>query len=892
MEKVYNPRSVEEKWIDRWQKNGIFSPNIDKTKKPFTIVIPPPNITGALHMGHALNNTLQDIIIRYHRMKGENTYWVVGTDHGGIATQNVMEKTLKKEGVNRSDIRREKFLERMWSWYIECGDTILSQLKKLGCSIDFSKENIKFTMDEERTKAVISAFYQLWKSNLIYRGKRMINWCPRCYTALSDIEVEYEEEKSKLWYIRYYLEDKTGYIVVATTRPETMLGDTAVCVNPSDERYKNLIGKYLILPIVGRKIKVIADEKIDIGFGTGAVKITPAHDPLDYEIAQKHLLDLVVVISDDGRMINCPDKYLGMKIFKAREEIVRDLKNSNLIEKEEDYIHNVGKCYRCDNHIEPLISEQWFVKTKPLAQKAIEVINSNKIKFYPEKWKKMLLDWLINIEDWCISRQIWWGHRIPAYYCKTCSGKGIVTNDKGEVVKVIMEKGAKPIVSEIKPVSCPDCGDNDLIQDPDVLDTWFSSALWPFSVFGWPKQTEQLKYFYPTSALVTGYEILYLWVARMIMSGLFHMNEIPFSKVYVHGIVRDKYGQKMSKSKGNVIDPLDMMQKYGTDAMRFTLAINAGGGKDIPFSENAIVGGRNFINKLYNVSRFLFMNIKDEKENELHINNLDLSDKWILSRLYNVYSNYQKLMNEYMLSEALDLIYDFVWDEFCDWYIELSKMYLTTDKRSIKISVMLNVVKNSIKMLHPFIPFVTQEIYESLKKYINENFEFITQSFIHVYNFYEQDSIDNMEILMAIIKEIRTLRSEFSIHPAKEINVIVSSDNNVLYLVKRYESYIKHLARVKNLSYSIVSGIRTIRGFAKGCQIYIVIDSDMDADKQKMRIIKEIENLNISISKWKTMLSNSKFIEKAPQTEVNRIEKLVKENIIKLDKLKEMISEL
>ncbi|MCX7905652.1 MAG: valine--tRNA ligase [Elusimicrobiales bacterium] len=893
MEKVYNPSYVEEKWIDRWQKSKIFSPNIDKTKKPFTVVIPPPNITGALHMGHALNNTLQDIIVRYHRMKGENTYWVVGTDHGGIATQNVMEKILKKENVNKNDIGRENFLKRMWSWYRECGDTILNQLKKLGCSIDFSKENVRFTMDEERTKAVISAFYQLWKNDLIYRGKRMINWCPRCYTALSDIEVEYEEEKSKLWYIRYYLEDKTGYIVVATTRPETMLGDTAVCVNPLDERYKNLIGKYLILPIVGRKIKVIADERIDMGFGTGAVKITPAHDPLDYEIAQKHFLDLVVVISDDGRMINCPDKYLGMKIFKAREEIVGDLKNSNLIEKEEDYVHNVGKCYRCNSHIEPLVSEQWFVKTKPLAQKAIEVINSNKIEFYPEKWKKMLLEWLINIEDWCISRQIWWGHRIPAYYCKTCSNKGIITNSKGEVVKIIMEKGAKPIVSEIKPANCPECGSIDLVQDPDVLDTWFSSALWPFSVFGWPKQTEQLKYFYPTSVLVTGYEILYLWVARMIMSGLFHMNEIPFSKVYVHGIVRDRHGQKMSKSKGNVIDPLEIMQKYGTDAMRFTLAINAGSGKDIPFSENSIVGGRNFINKLYNVSRFLFINIKDEKENELQINNLDLSDKWILSRLYNVYSNYQRLMNEYMLSEALDLIYGFVWDEFCDWYIELSKIYLSGNERIQKISIILNVIKNSIKMLHPFIPFVTQEIYDSLKKYINENFEFITQSHIYVYNFYDQDSVKNMEVLMEIIKEIRTLRSEFSIHPAKEINVIISSNNDDnLHLVKDYELYIKHLAKIKNIDYSLMYGVKTIRGFAKGCQIYIIVENDMDADKQKIRIAKEIESLKISISKWKSMLSNSKFIEKAPQSEVNRIEELVKENTLKLDKLKEMISEL
>lgn len=894
MEKVYNPLFVEEKWINQWQKEGVFSQKIDKSKKPFTVVIPPPNITGALHMGHALNNTLQDIIIRYHRMKGENTYWVVGTDHGGIATQNVMEKILKTEGILKNDIGREVFLDRMWKWYDECGNTILNQLKKLGCAIDFSKENVRFTMDDERSHAVRTAFYQLWKEGLIYRGKRMINWCPRCYTALSDIEVEYQEEKSKLWYIKYPLEDNSGYITVATTRPETMLGDTAVCVNPKDERYRNYIGRYLVLPLVGRRIKIIADERIDMSFGTGAVKITPSHDPLDLEIAQDHELESVVVISDDGRMINCPKKYEGMKVLKAREEIVNDLYMAGFIEKEEPYTHNVGKCYRCDNYIEPLVSEQWFVKTKPLAEKAIEVIVNDKVRFYPDKWKKMVLDWLNQIEDWCISRQIWWGHRIPAYYCRDCSGDGLVFNDKGEIIRIIMEKGAKPIVSDTKPVICPNCGSIDIVQDPDVLDTWFSSALWPFSVFGWPKKTKELEYFYPTSVLVTGYEILYLWVARMIMSGLFHIGDIPFSKVYVHGIVRDKHGQKMSKSKGNVIDPLDMMSKYGTDAMRFTIAINSIGGKDIPFSENSIIGGRNFINKIYNASRFVLMNVKDNEKYFFNLDELDLSDRWILSRLCGVFIDYKRLMDEYMISEALDKVYGFIWDEFCDWYIEISKMYLNNlNKRRIKIAVILDVLKSSLKMLHPFTPFVTEEIYQSLKRYFNEDFKFIIESKYHIHTeLKDSKAVWDMEILKEVIKEIRTIRSEFSIHPAKEIDVFLSSEKQNIDFIRNYEDYIKHLAKVKNIQYYSINNVKTIRGFAKGYEIYVVIDGDMDIEKQKLRILKEIDNISNSVVRWKNTLSNPNFTRKAPSEEVERLEKLVNENTLKLEKLKKMIAQL
>ncbi len=891
MEKVYNPCGVEEKWIDAWQKNHLFSPRIDKSKKPFTIVIPPPNITGALHMGHALNNTLQDIIIRYKRMRGENTYWVVGTDHGGIATQNVMEKILKTEGVLKNDIGREEFLKRMWKWYEECGNTILSQLKKLGCSIDFSKENVRFTMDEERSIAVRTAFIELWKNGLIYRGKRMINWCPRCYTALSDIEVEYKEERAKLWYIKYPFEDGRGFITVATTRPETMLGDTAVCVNPDDERYLEYVGRYVILPLVGRRIKIIVDERIDKEFGTGAVKITPAHDPIDWEIAKTHNLESIDVISDDGRMINCPAKYVGMKVIKAREEIVKDLQAAGFLLKEEEYAHNVGRCYRCDSYIEPLVSEQWFVKTKSLAQKALEVILNDSIKFYPDRWKKMVVDWLNQIEDWCISRQIWWGHRIPAYYCRKCSGEGVIFDEKGNVVKVIMEKGAKPVVSDVKPAACPVCGSNDMVQDPDVLDTWFSSALWPFSVFGWPKKTDELEYFYPTSVLVTGYEILYLWVARMIMSGLFHMGDIPFSEVYVHGIVRDKHGQKMSKSKGNVVDPLEMMKKYGTDAMRFTIAINSSGGKDILFSENAIIGGRNFVNKLYNASRFVLMNIKEEERFEMP-SDFDVYDRWILTRLSDVSKKYISLMDSYLVSEAVDVVYGFVWDEFCDWYIEISKMYLNSDKRKAKLAVILKVLKNSLKMLHPFIPFVTEEIYSNLKPYFEQQTNFLINTTIDKFNFSDTSAVSQMKILMDIVREIRTLRSEFAIHPAKEIDVFISSKDDDRKFIIQFESFIKHLAKVKNINYSADSSNRFIRGYAAGYKIYVKIDGEIDVVKQKMRIEKEIEGLVKSLDRYTNTLSNQDFIRKAPVEEIERMKELVEENRKKLEKLKEMISDI
>ena len=892
--KVYDPSLVEDKWIEIWQKEKLFSPKIDRSKKPFTVVIPPPNITGALHMGHALNNTLQDILIRYKRMNGENSYWVLGTDHGGIATQNVLEKVLKSQGIKKTDIGREKFLERMWKWYEECGSTILNQLKKIGCSIDFSRENVRFTMDNERAYSVFWAFKELWENGLIYRGERMINWCPRCYTALSDIEVEYIEEKSKLWHIKYQIDGSNSYLIVATTRPETMLGDSAVAVNPKDKRYSNLIGNYAILPIVNRRIKIIADENVEMGFGTGAVKVTPSHDPLDMEIALRHNLEFIRVISDEGLMVNSPPKYSGLKVLKAREEIVKDLKELGLLVKEEPYVHNVGKCYRCDSNIEPLISEQWFVKYRPLSEKTLDVIKKSEVKFYPDRWVKTMIDWLNNIEDWCISRQIWWGHRIPAYYCKKCSAKGLVFNEKGEIVKVSIKNGAKPIISLEKPLVCKDCGSSEFVQDPDVLDTWFSSALWPFSVFGWPKKTEEISYFYPTSALVTGYEILYLWVLRMITSGIFHLNQIPFKDVYVHGIVRDKHGQKMSKSKGNVIDPLDIMKKYGTDAVRFSLAIGSIGGKDIPFSENSIIGPRNFVNKIYNVSRFIQMNISADDEYSINESFLDLSDRWILTRVGEVIGEYKRLMDLYMFSEALDMVYGFVWDEFCDWYLEISKPYLSGNLKNHKMGILLQVFNASIKMLHPFIPFVTEEIYSALKDKFREKENFlINTNFKKAFHINDNEAKNKMNLLMEIIKEIRTIRAEFSIHPGSEIEVAIISDDKSISEIKPYENYIKNLAKVSNIDYRKKSGdIIYIKSVVKSFEIYIFSNAEIDIEKEKMRIHKELSEIFKANEKWKTMLSKRDFVEKAPLSEVEKIRERVKENETKISKLEKILDGL
>ena len=882
--KVYDPLPVEDKWSEIWQNEKLFISSADRARKPFVIVLPPPNITGALHMGHALNNVLQDSLVRYQRMTGKEAYWVPGTDHGGIATQNVMEKMLKAEGRTKEDLGREKFLERMWAWYADCGGAILNQLRKLGCALDTGKDNVRFTMDAKRAAAVFEAFSALWKKGLIYRGERMINWCTRCGTALSDIEVEYEEEKSKLWHIHYPAADGSKGLTVATTRPETMLGDTAVAVNPEDDRYKALIGGKLKLPLTDRVIPVIADAEVDKAFGTGAVKVTPAHDPADFEIGRRHGLEILRVIDFAGKMTNCPDKYRGKSVQAARKEVVEDLKAGEFLEKEEHYRHSVNKCYRCSQHIEPLVSEQWFVKMKDLAAPAIKAAESEEVKFYPASWKKPFTEWLNKIQDWCISRQIWWGHRIPVWYCKTCSTAGLRFSAAGELSRVSFKGGAKPLVSFTKPGKCPACGGADLVQDPDVLDTWFSSALWPFSVFGWPEKTGELDYYYPTSVLVTGYEILYLWVARMVMSGIEHMGGPPFSYVYVHGIVRDKHGKKMSKSLGNVIDPLSMTGKYGTDAMRFTLLSQAAGGRDIPFSEEALIGGRNFVNKIYNVSRFIMMNLPensgvialDEKQlGALKVSGaLDLADEWILERYARALDEVKACMADYDIGNAVSAVYRFLWDDFCDWYLELAKPRLETTDKARTLGLILHIFGGTLKALHPFMPYVTEELFSGLKAYTGSDKPFLLKETYPEGGASGGTADADMRKLMGVITQIRTLRAQFEIPPARTVKTLItSSDKSALELLKKHESYISRLARTADMEIApgLAKPARSVSALSDAFNIYVPLEGMIDLEKEKARIAKETEKLGCELALCEGKLKNGDFISRAAKTEVDRV---------------------
>ncbi|NQU19378.1 valine--tRNA ligase, partial [bacterium] len=718
--KHYNPSAVEDKWYEHWQKNNFFQAQIDSAKNPFCIVIPPPNVTGILHMGHALNNTIQDILIRYHRMLGENSLWMPGTDHAGIATQNVVERDIAKQGLKRQDLGREKFLERVWQWREEYGSTIINQLEKLGCSCDWSRT--RFTMDEDYSRAVREAFVTLWNNGLIYQSDYIINWCPRCQTALSDEEAPHHDVKGNLYYIRYPFKDKSvrlpatkiggsadkcggkdkNYIVVATTRPETMLGDTAVAVNPKDKRFKKLIGQTLILPLIGREIKIIADDFVDPKFGTGLVKVTPAHDPNDYQMGLRHKLEFVNILHPNGVLNKNAGEYAQMDRFEAREAILEDLRERKLLEKIKDHAHAVGHCYRCHTVIEPYLSKQWFVKMKPLAKPAIDAVKKGKIKFHPKRWTKVYLNWMENIRDWCISRQIWWGHRIPVWYCQECK----------EVV-----------VSIDTPKNCLKCKSTNLKQDEDVLDTWFSSWLWPFATFYWPNQGEEtkkdLKYFYPTNVLVTAPEIIFFWVARMIMSGLYFMKDIPFKDVYIHGTVRDIEGKKMSKSLGNVIDPLEIIKEYGCDALRFSLISLTSTGQDIFLSREKFEKGRNFANKIWNASKFILTNISIiEEENvkqDLCVlfkkDNLGLAERWILSNFYEMLTKLDKSLAAYRFNESVNLIYEFFWHKFCDWYLEIAK--LNIQDRTTQL-VLFKVLEKSLRLLHPFMPFITEEIWQRL----------------------------------------------------------------------------------------------------------------------------------------------------------------------------------
>ncbi len=854
LKKAYEPKDVEQKWYKFWEENGLFKADPDSDKPPFCVVIPPPNVTGSLHMGHALNNTIQDIVCRYKRMKGFNVLWQPGTDHAGIATQNVVEKELAKKGLKRQDIGRERFIELVWEWKEKYGNIIINQLKRLGCSCDWSRT--RFTMDQGLSKAVREVFVRLYEEGLIYKGDYIINWCPRCHTALADIEVEHEEKDSFLYYIRYPFKDQDGYIVVATTRPETLLGDTAVAVNPEDKRYKDHIGKYVLLPVLKRPIPIIADSYVDMEFGTGALKITPAHDINDFEIGNRHGLDRVKVIDEDGKMNKLAGPYNGMDRFECRERIIKDLDKEGLLEKIEPYKTAIGHCYRCKTVIEPLLSKQWFVRTAPLAKPAIEAVKNHKTKIFPSNWEAVYFEWMNNIRDWCISRQIWWGHRIPAWYCKSC---GHVNVAKDEVRE------------------CKRCGSKELVQDEDVLDTWFSSALWPFSTLGWPDKTKELQLFYPTSLLVTGFDILFFWVARMMMMGIHFMNDVPFRHVYIHALVRDAEGKKMSKSKGNVIDPLEVMDKFGTDAFRFTLAALAAQGRDIKLSEEKIIGYRHFVNKIWNAARFVLMNIEDieiDLEAPFKKEGLGAEDKWIITRLSQVIKDVSDAIEGYRFNEAASVCYQFVWHEFCDWYVEMSKWYLygdDLDKKKNTMITLVSVLSAILRILHPFMPFVTEEIWQKLpgvKKSI------MISKFPEPEDFFEdQEAVKEIKFVMDIITGIRNIRGELRIPPSKKVNVVIDAPERKAELINRYMHHVRSLAKVEDISigYGIERPDSSATSVVEDVSIYVLLKGLLNIEEEKKRIIKEMKKLQKDIDMFKKKLSNKNFVEKAPSHVVEEV---------------------
>ena len=869
LEGKFEPQTFEEEIYKNWNEKGYFKPSDDKTKKPYTIVIPPPNITGKLHMGHALDETLQDILIRYKRMQGFNTLWVPGTDHASIATEAKIVEKLKAEGITKEDLGREGFLKRAWEWKEEYGGTILNQLKKLGCSCDWSRE--RFTMDEGLSNAVTEVFIDLYNKGLIYKGKRMINWCPYCNTSISDAEVEYEEEPTHLWHVKYPVKGEEGkFVIVATTRPETMLGDTGIAVHPDDERYKDLVGKTVILPIMNKEIPIIADDFVEKEFGTGAVKLTPAHDPNDYQAALKHNLEIIPVFDEEFKMNNLVPEYKGMDMYEAREKIVERLQKEGYLVKIEDYNHNVGKCYRCHHTIEPHISEQWFVKMEPLAKPAIEAVRTGKVEFVPERFDKIYYNWMENIQDWCISRQLWWGHRIPAYYCQEC----------GEV-----------IVSKEEPHKCTKCGSTNLKQDEDTLDTWFSSALWPFSTLGWPEQTEDYKYFYPTSTLVTGYDIIFFWVARMIFSALEHTGQVPFDKVFIHGIVRDSLGRKMSKSLGNGIDPLEIIAKYGTDALRFSLVLGISPGNDIRYMPEKLESASNFANKLWNASKFVLSNMPENgsklAEDKLPAN-LCYEDKWILSKLNKLVKEVTNNLENFELGIATQKVYDFIWNEFCDWYIEMVKSRLYDENCTTKFAAQytLNkVLKDSLKLLHPVMPFVTEKIYMQL--YHNDESIMISKWPEYTESLSFEKEEEQIEKLKTIIVGIRNLRTNLNVHPSKKSKLIfvTKTANDML---KESSAMIQKLGFANEIDIqenkeNIPQNAMSV--LADGIEVYIPFEELVDLEAEKQRLQGEREKLLSEVARGEKMLSNPGFVNKAPEEKIN-------EEKAKLAKYKEMLEKV
>ena len=842
LEKQYNPKNVEDRIYKSWLDAKYFHAKREPGKKTYTIVIPPPNITGQLHMGHALDNTLQDILIRYHRMAGYDTLWVPGTDHASIATEAKIVEAMKKEGLTKEDIGREKFLERAWAWKAQYGGRIIEQLKKMGSSCDWDRE--RFTLDEGCSKAVNEVFCNLYEKGLIYRGERIINWCPHCLTSISDAEVEYEEQAGHFWHLRYPFKDGSGYLELATTRPETLLGDTAVAVNPQDERYKDVVGKTLILPLVHREIPVVADDYVEMDFGTGVVKITPAHDPNDFEVGLRHNLEVINVLTPDAKITDDYPKYAGMDRYEARKAIVEDLKAEGALVEIEDYSHNVGTCYRCGTTVEPRVSKQWFVKMKPLAGPAIDAVKNGDTRFIPQRFEKVYFHWLENIRDWCISRQLWWGHRIPAWYCADC----------GEIT-----------VSRTAPTACSHCGSKNIEQDPDTLDTWFSSALWPFSTLGWPEETEDYKHYYPTNTLVTGYDIIPFWVMRMMFSGLEQTGQVPFDTVLIHGLVRDAQGRKMSKSLGNGIDPLEIIDKYGADALRFTLATGNSPGNDMRFSDERVEASRNFANKIWNAARFILMNLPENEPAPYIPQALAIEDKWILSQYNTLVSGVTDSLEKFELGMAVQKLYDFIWDVFCDWYIEIAKIRLNGDDEEQKATVravLVYVMSNTLKLLHPFMPFITEEIWQTLPH---------TGESIMISDWPKADSALNfaaeeaeMSRIMTAIKAVRNRRAEMNVAPSKKAKIFIETAYADTFL--KGTVFFKRLASASEVEVAahfddMDSAVSII---TESARLYIPMDELVDFKAELARLNKEKAGVQKELDFVNNKLNNENFVNKAP----------------------------
>ena len=845
--KAYEPKEVEDRIYDFWMKGKYFHAEVDPKKKPYTIVIPPPNITGQLHLGHAMDETLQDTLIRWRRMQGYSALWLPGTDHASIATEAQIVEAMRKEGITKEEIGREKFLERAWAWKDQYGGRIVEQLKKLGSSCDWDR--LRFTMDEGCNKAVNHVFKKLYDKGLIYRGERIINWCSHCKTSISDAEVVFEEKEGSFWHLRYPLSDGSGYIELATTRPETMLGDTAVAVHPDDERYKALVGKTVILPLVNKEIPIIADSYVEQDFGTGVVKITPAHDPNDFEVGLRHNLPVINVMDDGGVINENGGKYAGMPALEARKQIVKDLDEAGFLIKIEPIKHNVGTCYRCGTVVEPRVSTQWFVKMEPLAKPAIDAVKDGDIRFIPERMDKVYYNWMENIKDWCISRQLWWGHQIPAWYCEC-----------GET-----------IVSETVPTVCPKCGGTHLTRDPDTLDTWFSSALWPFSTLGWPDNTEELKYFYPTNTLVTGYDIIFFWVARMIFSGLEHMGEVPFNTVFFHGLIRDAQGRKMSKSLGNGVDPLDVISVYGADALRFTLVTGNSPGNDLRFSEEKVSASRNFANKIWNAARFILMNIEGKDIDCALPKKLYTSDKWILNRFNNVTAAVTENLEKFELGMAVSKLYDFIWDDFCDWYIELVKIRMNgADEESADSArrVLVWTMSNTLKLLHPFMPYITEEIWQTLPHDGEALIVAKWPEYDEALSFPQEAK--NLENVMALIRAIRTRRNEMNVPPSKKAHIYIDTAHPAPY--EEASEFIARLAYGSKVEigtgFDVQGAVTAVTDDAKAL---LPMDDLVDKAAETARLNKELANAQKQLDTVKAKLANEKFTSKAPQNVIDGV---------------------